>query len=42
MAAAGALAHSRARAQAKSLTVLHENSFITTFDAYFQKTLAPA
>jgi multiple sugar transport system substrate-binding protein len=30
------------RAAAKSLTVLHESSFIKTFDEYFQKTLAPA
>ena len=28
--------------RAKSLTLIHENSFIKTFDAYFQKTLAPA
>src|SRR5499433_2939439 len=30
-----------ASAAAKSLTVLHESSFIKTFDEYFQKTLAP-
>ena len=29
-------------AQAKSLTMLHESSFIKTFDEYMQKTLAPA
>ena len=29
-------------AQAKSLTLLHESSFIKTFDEYMQKTLAPA
>ncbi|HJT08299.1 MAG TPA: twin-arginine translocation signal domain-containing protein, partial [Stellaceae bacterium] len=31
----------RGHAAAKSLTLLHESSFIKTFDAYFQKTLAP-
>src|SRR5689334_1710321 len=31
-----------AAAQAKSLTLLHESSFIKTFDEYMQKTLAPA
>jgi multiple sugar transport system substrate-binding protein len=31
-----------AAAEAKSLTVLHESSFIKNFDEYFQKTLAPA
>src|SRR5246500_4203496 len=31
-----------AGAQSKSLTFLHESSFIKTFDEYFQKTLAPA
>src|SRR5690349_21013849 len=31
-----------ARAAAKSLTLIHESSFIKTYDAYFQKTLAPA
>jgi multiple sugar transport system substrate-binding protein len=31
-----------AGAQTKSLTFLHESSFIKTFDEYFQKTLAPA
>src|SRR5467141_608111 len=31
-----------AAAQSKSLTFLHESSFIKTFDEYFQKTLAPA
>src|SRR5499433_3540223 len=32
----------QAAAATKSLTVLHESSFIKTFDEYFQKTLAPA
>jgi multiple sugar transport system substrate-binding protein len=45
-AAAGAAASivgiPRGHAAAKSLTLLHESSFIKTFDAYFQKTLAPA
>ena len=31
-----------AGAESKSLTFLHESSFIKTFDEYFQKTLAPA
>src|SRR5258705_3465111 len=31
-----------AGAEAKSLTFLHESSFIKTFDEYMQKTLAPA
>lgn len=31
-----------AAAQQKSLTLLHESSFIKNFDQYFQKTLAPA
>jgi multiple sugar transport system substrate-binding protein len=31
-----------ASAQAKSLTFLHESSFIKTFDEYVQKTVAPA
>src|SRR5206468_7271550 len=31
-----------AAAQSKSLTFLHESSFIKTFDEYMQKTLAPA
>lgn len=31
----------RGRAATKSLTLLHESSFIKTFDAYFQQTLAP-
>ena len=42
MSAIGAMAPETVRAQTKTLSVLHENSFITTFDAYFQKTLAPA
>src|SRR5499427_5620304 len=38
----GALIRPRqAPAATKSLTVLHESSFIKTFDEYFQKTLAP-
>jgi multiple sugar transport system substrate-binding protein len=41
--AATAAIHPRpAGAQSKSLTFLHESSFIKTFDEYFQKTLAPA
>lgn len=32
----------RARAATKSLTLIHESSFIKNFDAYFQNTLAPA
>ena len=41
--AAGAmLGPQRAAAADKALTVLHESSFIKTFDEYFQKTLAPA
>src|SRR5919197_386806 len=32
----------QAPAATKSLTVLHESSFIKTFDEHFQKTLAPA
>src|SRR6058998_990109 len=31
----------QAPAATKALTVLHESSFIKTFDEYFQKTLAP-
>jgi hypothetical protein len=31
-----------AAAEAKSLTFLHESSFIKTFDEYMQKSLAPA
>ena len=31
-----------AAAQQKSITLLHESSFIKNFDQYFQKTLAPA
>src|SRR5215468_12731355 len=31
----------QAPAATKSLTVLHESSFIKTFDEYFQKRLAP-
>ena len=41
-AAAAAIGPRPAGAQGKSLTVLHESSFIKTFDEYFQKTLAPA
>src|SRR5689334_5808296 len=37
-----AMAPHLAAAQAKSLTFLHESSFIKTFDEYMQKTLAPA
>ena len=32
----------QARAATKSLTFLHDSSFIAAFDQYFQKTLAPA
>src|SRR5499433_1947468 len=32
----------QAPAATKSFTILHESSFIKTFDEYFQKTLAPA
>jgi multiple sugar transport system substrate-binding protein len=41
-AAAAAIGPRPAGAQGKSLTVLHESSFIKTFDEYFQKTLAAA
>src|SRR5215467_4036333 len=41
-AAAAAIDPRRAGAQGKSLTVLHESSFIKPFDEYFQNTLAPA
>ena len=41
-AAATAIHPRPAGAQGKSLTFLHESSFIKTYDEYFQKTLAPA
>jgi len=41
-AAATAIRPRPAGAQGKSLTFLHESSFIKTYDEYFQKTLAPA
>src|SRR6202022_4961988 len=41
-AAATAIGPRPAAAQSKSLTFLHESSFIKTYDEYFQKTLAPA
>jgi multiple sugar transport system substrate-binding protein len=41
-AAATAIHPRPADAQGKSLTFLHESSFIKTYDEYFQKTLAPA
>ena len=41
-AAAAAVGQRRAGAQSKSLTLLHETSFIPPFDEYVQKTLAPA
>ena len=41
-AVGAALGPRRASAQPKSLTFLHESSFIKTYDEYFQKTLAPA
>jgi multiple sugar transport system substrate-binding protein len=42
LGAVGAVSGGHARAAAKSLTLLHESSFIRTFDEYMQKTLAPA
>lgn len=43
MAGAGAmLGGSAARAAPKSMTLVHENSFIPAYDAYFKNTLAPA
>ena len=41
-AAAAAIGPRGAGAQGKSLTLLHETSFIPPFDEYVQKTLAPA
>ena len=41
-AAGAALAPSAGRAADKTVTVLHESSFIKTYDEYMQKTLAPA
>src|SRR5437763_12888750 len=41
-AAGTALAPSLGRAADKSVTMLHESSFIKTYDEYMQKTLAPA
>jgi multiple sugar transport system substrate-binding protein len=41
-AAGAALGPPRASAAARSITVLHESSFIKPFDEYFQNTLAPA
>ena len=41
-AAGAALAPAVGRAAGKSVTMLHESSFIKTFDEYMQKTLAPA
>ena len=41
-AVGAALGPRRASAQAKSLTFLHESSFIKTYDEHFQKVLAPA
>jgi multiple sugar transport system substrate-binding protein len=41
-AAGTALAPSLGRAADKTVTLLHESSFIKTFDEYMQKTLAPA
>jgi len=40
--AAGATLAPPARAAGKTVTMLHESSFIKTFDEYMQKTLAPA
>jgi multiple sugar transport system substrate-binding protein len=43
LAGAGAAALPwRAKADTKTITMLHESSFIETFDKYFQNTLAPA
>src|SRR5437764_945457 len=41
-AAGAALAPSAGHAADKTVTVLHESSFIKTYDEYMQKTLAPA
>jgi multiple sugar transport system substrate-binding protein len=41
-AATAALPPAAARAAGKTVTVLHETSFIETFDKYMQNTLAPA
>ena len=41
-AAAAALAPASARAAEKTITLLHESSFIQPFDEYMQNTLAPA
>jgi len=41
-AAGAALAPSVGDAAGKTVTILHESSFIKTFDEYMQKTLAPA
>src|SRR6185503_3563019 len=41
-AAGTALAPSMGRAAGKTVTMLHESSFIKTFDEYMQKTLVPA
>ena len=40
--AASVVGAKRASAAPKSLTLLHESSFIRTYDAYFQQTLVPA
>jgi multiple sugar transport system substrate-binding protein len=41
-AVGGILGAARAGAAAKSLTVMHESSFIPAYDAFFKNTLAPA
>jgi multiple sugar transport system substrate-binding protein len=41
-AAASIIGVPHGRAAAKSLTLVHESSFIKNFDAFFQQTLAPA
>src|SRR5436853_7686481 len=41
-AAGAAFAPGTGRAAGKTVTVLHESSFIKTYDEYMQKTLAPA
>src|SRR5436309_11696489 len=41
-AAGAALPNGAGHAAGKTVTLLHESSFIKTFDEYMQKTLAPA
>ena len=43
LAGIGALAGgTRGRAAPKSMTMMHESSFIPPYDAYFKNTIAPA